>query len=362
MSVINIIAAVLILALCVLIHELGHFLSALALGIPVEEFSIGFGPKLCQFKFKGIKYSLRLIFLGGYVRYYMDESDVVGREDSDIDKIVGDAGDKSYMKQPAWKRFICAFCGPFMNAVLAFVATIIIYSMIGNPVVVPRVAEYSTDSAAYAAGIQAGDIIVSVNGQDVSYDEAGTQRVRDAIAASDGQPIGMVVERGGEQVSLSITPAYSESAGRYMIGTTFGTAYSPCSPFEAVSRAGRFIVQFTGEMYKSLGSIFTSKQPITDQLTGPVGTVQIISEQVSKGGMETLQTLMMISLNLGILNLLPIPGLDGFKLLLLVIEMIRKKPVPPKREAMISLIGLALLFGLMIFVTYNDVARLITGG
>ena len=115
-------------------------------------------------------------------------------------------------------------------------------------------------------------------------------------------------------------------------------------------------------MYKSLGSIFTSKQPITDQLTGPVGTVQIISEQVSKGGMETLQTLMMISLNLGILNLLPIPGLDGFKLLLLVIEMIRKKPVPPKREAMISLIGLALLFGLMIFVTYNDVARLITGG
>lgn len=362
MSVINIICAILILALCVLIHELGHFLSALALGIPVEEFSIGFGPKLFQFKFKGIKYSLRLIFLGGYVRYYMDESDIVGREDSDAAGTGEIADDNSYMKQPAWKRFISAFCGPFMNAVLAFVATVIIYAMIGNPMVVPRIAEYSTDSAAYAAGVQAGDIIINVNGKDVSYDTEGAQTVLSEIAASNGNPISVTVERDSARVELSITPVYSESGGRYMIGATFGTAYSPCSPFEAIGRAGQFIVQFTGEMYKSLGGIFTSNQPITEQLTGPVGTVQIISEQVSKGGIDVLQILMMISLNLGILNLLPIPGLDGFKLVLLIIEMIRKKPVPPRREAMISLVGLALLFGLMIFVTYNDIARLITGG
>ncbi len=363
MSIWSIIIAILILALCVFIHELGHFLSAVVLGIPVEEFSLGFGHKLWQRKFKGIKFSIRIVPLGGYVRYCLDDSDVVGKEETDesLEEAIAAAGDKSYINQPAWKRFISAFFGPFMNVLLAFGVAVAIYVMIGNPVSVPRVAQYSTDSAAYAAGVEAGDIIVAVNGTEVSYDTQGLQTVSDAIASSQGNAVTLTMERDGERVDLSVTPVYDEDNGRYMIGIYFGTAYSPCTAWQAITRAGDYMVRFTTGMYQSLGSLFTSGQKITDQLTGPVGTVQIISEQVEKGGFETLQILMMISLNLGLLNLMPIPGLDGFKLVLLLLEMIRRKPVPPKYEAVVSLAGLVLLFGLMIFITFSDVAKLIGG-
>ena len=358
----SIVGAILVLAACVLLHELGHFVSALALGIPVEEFSIGFGPRLVQFRFRGIRYSLRLIFLGGYVRYAMDESDVVGAPAGPApDAEDAAAGHRTYLSQPAWRRFISVLCGPLMNFVLAFAVAVALYATLGNPMTVPRIAQYATDSAAYAAGIQPGDIIVAVDGSEVSYDTDGAQRVVEAIAACGGQALDIAVERGGERVELSVTPAYDSASGRYMIGVTFGTAYSPCSPGEALSRAGSYLVNVTNEMYRSLGSLFTSSVPIDEQLTGPVGTVQIISENVQRGGLDTLNIIMIISLNFGILNLLPIPGLDGSKLVFLIIEMIRRKPIAPSREAVVNLIGLALLFGLMIFVTYKDVAKLITG-
>lgn len=413
MSVWSIVGAILVLALCILVHELGHFLSALALGIPVEEFSIGFGPKLLQFRFRGIKYSLRLVFLGGYVRYYMDESDMVGREDGrgndeadtaqyadeadgqDI-AVDGDAGsggahamsgslqpdgtygaaddghamdeneliervhEPGYLDQPAWRRMVSAFCGPFMNVVMAFIAAVALYTMLGNPIVAPRVTEYATDSAAYKAGMQLGDVVVAVNDVPVSYDEAGLQVIMSEIAGSNGEALKFDVERGGERMQLSVTPMYSQADGRYMIGASFGDR-TPCSPWEAMSRAGSYMVNVTSEMYRSLGDLFTSDVPIDQQLTGPVGTVQIISEQVQRGGVDALNIIMLISLNFGIFNLLPIPGLDGSKMLFLLIEMIRRKPIPPNKEAMVNLIGLALLFGLMIFITYKDIARLIGG-
>lgn len=390
----SIIGAILLLALCILLHEIGHFVSAIALGIPVEEFSIGFGPKLVQFKARGIKYSLRLVLLGGYVRYFMDESDLLtvdrrARYDDELyepdaanaDQTAAslspadaDQADTSlspadaealrarcYLNQPAWKRFISAFCGPFMNFVLAFVVAVVLFAMQGNPMDAPRIAEYTTDSPAYQAGMQPGDIIVAVDGQPVSYDLDGAQQVLDAIAASEGQPMEFTVQRNGEQLTLTVTPLYSEENGRYMIGASFGKVYSPCTVGEALSRAGQYIVMITRDMYSALGEMFHSEVPLDQQLTGPVGTVQIISEQVRMGAQYGLNVLLVISLNFGILNLLPIPGLDGAKLVVLLIEMVRRKPIPPAREAIVNLVGLALLFGLMLFVTYKDIARLITG-
>ncbi|HIU46883.1 MAG TPA: site-2 protease family protein [Candidatus Fimadaptatus faecigallinarum] len=402
----SIIGAILLLALCILLHEIGHFVSAIALGIPVEEFSIGFGPKLVQFKARGIKYSLRLVLLGGYVRYFMDESDLLtvdrrARYDDELDEpdaanadqtdaplspanaskadaslspADADQADTSlspadaealrarcYLNQPAWKRFISAFCGPFMNFVLAFVVAVVLFAMQGNPMDAPRIAEYTTDSPAYQAGMQPGDIIVAVDGQPVSYDLNGAQQVLDAIAASEGQPMEFTVQRNGEQLTLTVTPLYSEENGRYMIGASFGKVYSPCTVGEALSRAGQYIVMITRDMYSALGEMFHSEVPLDQQLTGPVGTVQIISEQVRMGAQYGLNVLLVISLNFGILNLLPIPGLDGAKLVVLLIEMVRRKPIPPAREAIVNLVGLALLFGLMLFVTYKDIARLITG-
>ena len=356
----SIIAAILVLALCIFIHELGHFLSAVWLGIPVDEFSIGFGPRIFKFKRKGIQYTLRAIFLGGYVRYHADESSVEAADAKTSDALL--LADKNgYYAQPAWKRFISAFCGPFMNFVMAFVIAVALYMWLGTPVTLPSVQEVVVGSAAYEAGLQPGDVFTSIGGEAVSCDEAGALKLLTALAQSDGNAIDATLTRNGESVQATLQPRFDEAENRYMIGITLGAGYTSCSPGEAIARAWDYLVYITREMVGALGGIFRNISQFGEQVTGPVGTVQIISQTVQRGGMDVLNIIIIISLNLGIINLLPIPGLDGSKLVLLAVEMVRGKPVPPSKEAYISIAGLVLVFALMIFVTFKDISRLFGG-
>ena len=214
------------------------------------------------------------------------------------------------------------------------------------------------------AGLQAGDRILRVNGQEVDYTSAGVQAVTDLIRGTGaGDSMELVVLRGGEEVELSLTPTTvtDESTGeaRQQIGIVFDAR--TFTFIEALKGAGSYMVQITGTMLDSLRRLFFHGEGLEDT-AGTVGIIAVVSNHIQEGMSTALWLVFIISLNLGIVNLLPFPALDGGRLLFLIVEAIRRKPIPPEKEGMVHAVGLMLLFGLFIVLTYHDIARLISGG
>ena len=351
-----ILVAILLLGILVTVHEFGHFIAARMVGIEVMEFAIGFGPKLFGWKGKkGTDFSLRLIPMGGYCAFY-GEDDAQGKHIDDP---------RSYSRQNVWKRMFTVLMGPVMNFILAFVVVVAFYFIGGIAEVTgyePYIAEVAGTGPAYNAGIRDGDIIETING--VNMLDGTTDTLLNAIAAyqQGDAPLQMVVRRGESTFETDMTPFWDEELQRFRVGVTISaralTAVRRCSFGEAVTEGWSWCVYASGMIVTALKNLVTTGEGL-DQTAGPVGVVTMVSQEVREDGFEAfINLLVVISINLGIMNLLPIPGLDGSRILFNIVEVVRRKPIPAEKEAMIHLAGYALLIGLMIFFTFKDVARL----
>ena len=357
MTVIYILLAVLLLGILVAVHEFGHFLFSRLVGIEVREFSIGMGPLIWGHTGKrGTKFSLRLIPMGGYCAFY-GEDDVTGESQNDP---------RSYNKQPVWKRMISVLMGPGMNFILAFVVAVAFYAIGGVETVTgydPYVYSVNAAGPAYDAGLKDGDIITEINGQSVL--DGTTDTLMDRIDAwKEGDaPLHLTIRRGNEQLETDLTPFWDNELQRYRIGITISayarTAVEHVGLLEAVKDSWNWCIYAGGAILGALKDLVTTGAGL-EQTSGPVGVVTMVSDQVRQFGLRGfLDLLILISINLGIMNLLPIPGLDGSRFLFMLLEAIRRKPIPPQKEAMVHLAGYVLLFGFMIFITFKDIFRLI---
>lgn len=361
MSIFFILAAIVLLGVMVLVHECGHFFAARLTGIPVKEFAIGFGPKLLSWKGKKheTQFFLRLIPAGGYCMFY-GEDEVAGIEANDPRNI----GNHS-----VWKRMITIAMGPVMNFVLALIAAVVLFGIIGEDAggVYGRavVQQVEAGSPAEQAGLQVNDRIQAVNGQEaVGLTAEGNMAVEPLISAyrAGDAPLRLTLLRGEETLTADLTPFYDEELGRYRVGVSlvleYTPHYAPISLGRAVRLGADYCVRAGGAILSGLRALVTTGEGLSES-AGPVGIVRMIAEETQKSGWTTyVQLLVLISVNLGLFNLIPIPGLDGSRVVFLIIEAIRRKPVPQKVEAYVHMTGYLLLLGLMVVMTYQDILKI----
>lgn len=340
----GIILAILVFGTIVFVHELGHFLLAKANGIRVDEFSIGMGPRLLS-KVKGeTRYSLKLFPIGG--------SCMMGEDDVD------DMSEGSFNSKSVWARMAVIVAGAAFNFILAFIFAVIIVGYAGydEPVISGTVEGYSAE----AEGMQAGDRIVRMNGKKINL----WREVTYYNMFHQGETVDLVYERDGEKYEATIVPKQDED-GNYLLGVLSPGEYTKANVLTAM-QYGVYEVKFwICTTIESLKMLVTGGVGI-DQLSGPVGIVNVVDDtyQQSKSYgfvvvlMQMLNIGILLSANLGVMNLLPLPALDGGRLVFLIIEAIRGKRVPPDKEGMVHFVGMILLFALMIFVFFNDIKRL----
>lgn len=351
-KILYILIAIVMLGFIIMIHEFGHYLVGRICGIGVVEFSIGMGPKIFGFKRKDIQYSLRAIPLGGFCAF-------VGEDEDNSSK-------NAMNNQPVWKRFLTVVAGPVMNFVLAFIFCVILLSNFYAAEYLPRIASISDNTPAAECGLEAGDIIISANGTEIGYDQSGSMTLQQIILNDDeGAPIDLIVNRNGTEIALSVTPVKvlsnaEASAYTYQIGITF-TART-FGFFEAIGASCGYMVDFTKEMLSALKNLVFKGEGVNDMM-GPVGIVSFVSDLVyNEKAYAVVYLIFMLSLNIGIMNLLPLPALDGGRLIFLIAEGVTRKPVPREKEGLVHAIGMGLLLLLIVFITYKDIVRLIVGG
>ena len=351
MTLLYILLAIVLLGVLIMAHEFGHFTAARLCGIAVKEFSIGFGPKLLQRKSKKHEtvFTLRPIPLGGYCMFYGDTDDDPNGEAKNDPRNLNNAA--------VWKRILTVLAGPLMNVLLAFVVAIPLMAFYGSNLDTPFISAVDDGKPAQIAGLQAGDVFVSVNG--VPVKEESVENVSAAIGKSaEGAPIELVVARNSEELAFTIEPFYSEADQRYLIGITMQQGVQPLKPSEVVPAAWDACVWASGAVLDGIRQLFTTADGV-NQISGPVGTVQLVAQQTQQGGMRIfLYLVVLISINLGLMNLLPIPGLDGSRILFLIVEGVRRKPVNQRVEATIHLCGYAFLLAFMLYFTFKDVLRI----
>lgn len=335
----TIIAAIILFGVLIFIHELGHFLFAKKAGVTIHEFSIGMGPKLFSVERGGTKYSVRLLPLGGYVS--MEGEDEESKDPN------------SFGKKTILQRASILLAGPFFNIILAILLLIPVYMSMGIATNQNVLGEVIENTPAYSAGLKANDEVIEINGQKITTWEDIVQNIQ----KSDGKEIDFKISRDNEIKDIKVNPQKNEQ-GKYTIGIL---ATHEKSILKSIKYAFVSTIEMSKQMFMFVGQAITGTVPggVGNAVAGPIGVIGIVSNAAKVGILNLLHIAAMISLNLGILNLLPIPALDGGRLLFLGIEAIRGgKKIDPNKEATINLIGFALLMALMIFVTFKDITRL----
>ncbi|MDE1567741.1 RIP metalloprotease RseP [Aquabacter sediminis] len=355
-----------VLTLVVFFHELGHFWVARRAGVRVLTFSLGFGPEIAGFTDRhGTRWRLAAVPLGGYVRFFGDEDAASTPDERKLSQMSAAERRESFFYQPLrWRAAIVA-AGPIANFILAIVIFALVFMTFGRQVTQPRVDQITPASAAERAGFQTGDLILSIDGKPIeSFSDM--QRV---VGASAGQQLTFVVDRGGADVTLTAIPELKEMKDSFgnvhrlgLLGISRSLAAADVTtrrygPVEAVGMGAQetwFVVTRT---FDYLGGVISGRES-TDQLGGPIRIAQV-SGQVATHGIGALLSLAaVLSVSIGLLNLFPIPLLDGGHLLFYAVEAVRGRPLSPRTQDIGFRIGLAIVLMLMVFATWNDVLHL----
>lgn len=341
---------ILIFGLLVISHEFGHFLVARINGIHVVEFSIGMGPKLLKWGKKDTEYSLRLLPIGGAC--------VFENEDG-LKKEEGVPSEHSFPNASVWSRFATVFAGPMFNFILAFLIGIILAGSAG--VDLPVLGGVMEGYPAQEAGMQAGDKLIRLNGERIYL----SREIDLVTYLNAGKPLEVEYERDGQRYATTLTPKRDEESGAYYYGIQNYRQWVDAKGIN-VFQYGYFEMRFSWKQtIKSLQMLFSGKVT-KDDVAGPIGMVQIIGDVEEAAepygfrvlALELMNLAMLLSVNLGVINLLPVPALDGGRLVFLLLEAVRGKPVPPEKEGLIHFVGFVVLMIFMALVMFNDIGRL----
>lgn len=324
-----------IILFCVMIfpHELGHYIAAKRLGVKVNEFAFGMGPVIWKKQKGETLHSIRLFPIGGFCSMEGEG------EDSDEPR--------AFNNKKPWQKIIILAAGSFMNVLCAILIMSIVVGVLGFTTT--TIDTVSEGSPAETAGIMAGDEITAIDGQPI---EAWTD-VSAAIASAEGGQIIMTVQRDGRTLEAAVTPEQTQD-GAYLIGITSRVSHNP---FRAVAEGAKSTWNITASMFQTLSQLFTG-QLGADSLSGPVGMVQMVSQTTQYGWWYYGFLTALICINLAIINMLPLPALDGGRIIFVIISMITGRPVSQKVEGTVHFVGIMLLFGLMAYVTFNDITRI----
>ena len=362
---ITLIAALFVFSAVIAIHEFGHFTVAKLCGIQVNEFSIGMGPAIWKKIHKGTQYSLRALPVGGYVALEGEESPEsqqaeAAREDPALENPIPpeQRTGKSLNEAPVWQRMLVMAAGAFMNFVLGFVVLLILILAQEGPITSKTIYAIQDGALCGQTGLQAGDEVVAVNGRrcfvanDMIYELVRTEQYR----------ADFTVKRNGQTVELPDVQfdTWQDEDGQTHMSLGFTVYGIEKTPLSVLKEAGNSVLYYGRIVFTSLLDLLKGRESINN-LSGPVGIVSAIGQAASYGWKDLLQLLALITINLGIFNLLPFPALDGGKVVFLLIEGVTGHAVPEKIQSGLTVAAFALLFGLMIFATYNDILRLITG-
>ena len=340
----TVVVAIFGLILLIIVHELGHMLTAKALGVRVPEFGVGFGPALIKKTLGSTTYSFRIILLGGFAK-------MAGMGD-------GERGSGTFPAKAPWRRALIIFAGPFAN-ILAAVAILAGVLMISGAVtgVRPEVREVEPGSMAERVGIQPGDRLVAIDGDRIKTWEGFTREVAER---RPGEEISVTVERGGaERTFTGELGADSEFPERALVGVRPEVIKTRYGPLESVGIAAGQVVRVGGLLAVFVGDLITGERSFYNNVTGPVGIASVGSTSVEQGFFP--QLLALISINLALFNLLPILPLDGGHLMIIAAEKVLGRPVSQETVGRIAALGLALVLMLFLFATYADISKIFTG-
>ena len=396
--IVTFIAAVFVFSAVIAIHEFGHFMVAKLCGVQVNEFSIGMGPVLCKRVRKGTQYSIRALPVGGFVALEGEESPEskqaeentneeplsphsdadsspsrgakadAGKPDlpplsGEVAEPTGSDGEVSpsgipLNEAPVWQRALIMLAGAGMNFVLGFVVMAILITAQSEPITSKVLYQVEENALCGQTGLQAGDKILAVNGRrcfvanDILYELMRTEDyTADFTVLRDGKK----VELPGVQFDT-----WQDDKGETHMSLGFTVYGIKKTPLNVLKEAGNSVLYYGRIIFASLSDLLRGRESIND-LSGPVGIVTAIGQAASYGWQDLLELLALITVNVGIFNLLPFPALDGGKVVFLLIEGVTGHAVPEKIQSGLIVAAFALLFGLMIFATYNDILRLITG-
>ena len=352
--VVNILVIILVFGIIIMIHELGHFLMCKWTGIAVTEFSIGMGPCIFKTKRGDTQYSIRCLPIGGYCM-------MLGEDEEEC------TDERAFSNKPIWSRIAVILGGPMFNFLLAFLASMVLIGLAGY--LTGEINYVGEGSGAEEAGIMEGDVITRLNGNRI-YD---FREVLIFMQFSSDEPVSVTFQRNGVEQTVLVTPKYNETVGMYQLGLSGGYHYendmyirTKANLFTNIKYSALELRYWIKTTFVSLKYLITGRVGVS-QVSGVVGVADMMNETMEEakadGGLfsvilNVINFMILISANLGVMNLIPFPALDGGRLLFLLVELITRKPVPKDKEAFVHAVGFVILFIFMILVTFKDIRNL----